>query len=151
MEAELTALAASGATTFVGLMATEAWSQVRGRLARFLARGEDSEAIDAELEESREELVAARRSGDEESAEDIAAAWRVRLRRALRDNPEAAGELRDLLDELAPHQAPGPTVTVNNSTNGGTYYSQVIQGHDISGLTFHSGGTAAPRPEPGTA
>ncbi|MEV4876811.1 hypothetical protein [Streptomyces cyaneofuscatus] len=151
MEAELTALAASGATTFVGLMATEAWSQVRGRLARFLARGEDSEAVDAELEESREDLVAARRSGDEDSAEDIAAAWRVRLRRALRDNPEAAGELRDLLDELAPHQASGPTVTVTNNTNGGTYYSQVIQGHDISGLTFNGGGTAVPRPEPGTA
>ncbi|MXG28606.1 hypothetical protein [Streptomyces sp. YIM 132580] len=147
MEAELAALAASGATTFVGLMATEAWSQVRGRLARFLARGDDSGAVDAELEESREELVAARRSGDEESAEDIAAAWRVRLRRALRDNPEAAGELRDLLDELAPHQATGPTVTVNNSTNGGTYYGQVIQAHDIAGLTFHGGGTA-PRPEP---
>lgn len=147
MEAELTALAASGATAFVGLMATEAWNQARGRVARFLARGEDSEAVDAELEESREELIAARRSGDEDGAADVTAEWRIRIRRALRDNPEAAGELRELLDELAPHQAPGPTVTVNNSTNGGTYYSQVIQGHDISGLTFHGGG-AAPRPDP---
>lgn len=147
MEAELTALAASGATAFVGLMATEAWNQARGRVARFLARGEDSEAVDAELEESREELIAARRSGDEDGAADVTAEWRIRIRRALRDNPEAADELRGLLDELAPHQAPGPTVTVNNSTNGGTYYSQVIQGHDISGLTFHGGG-AAPRPDP---
>ncbi|MEW2071411.1 hypothetical protein [Streptomyces sp. NPDC007346] len=151
MEAELTALAASGATAFVGLMATEAWTQVRGRVARFLARREGDDAVDAELEESREELIAARRNGDEDTADDIAAAWRIRLRRALRDNPEAAGELRELLDELAPHQAPAPTVTVTNNTNGGTYYGQVIQGHDISGLTFNSGGTAAPRPEPGTA
>ncbi|CAM5454626.1 hypothetical protein SCALM49S_06622 [Streptomyces californicus] len=51
MEAELTALAAWGATTFVGLMATEAWSQVRGRLARVLGRGEGDEVIDAELED----------------------------------------------------------------------------------------------------
>ncbi|MEW1612970.1 MULTISPECIES: hypothetical protein [unclassified Streptomyces] len=151
MEAELTALAASGATAFVGLMVTEAWNQARGRVAGFLARGEDSDAVDAELEESRAELIAARRNGDEDGAADIAAEWRVRLRRALRDNPEAAGELRDLLDELAPHQHAAPTVSVTNSTNGGTYYSQVIQGNDISGLTFNGGGTVAPRQEPGTA
>lgn len=149
LEAELTALAASGATAFVGLMATEAWNQVRGRVARLLARGEDSEDVDAELEESRAELMAARRSGDEDGAADIAAEWRVRLRRALRDNPEAERELRSLLDELAPHQPSAPTVTVNNSTNGGTYHGQVIQGHDISGLTFNGGGTAVPRPEAG--
>ncbi|MEU3265474.1 MULTISPECIES: hypothetical protein [Streptomyces] len=152
MEAELTALAASGATAFVGLMATEAWNQVRGRVARFLARGEDgedSEAVDAELEESRVALLAARRSGDEDGAADVTAEWRIRLRRALRDNPEAARELRELLDELEPHQPAAPTVTVNNSTNGGTYYSQVIQGHDISGLTFNGGGAVGSRPEPG--
>ncbi|MEV7272494.1 hypothetical protein ACIQIG_16485 [Streptomyces bacillaris] len=152
MEAELTALAASGATAFVGLMATEAWNQVRGRVARFLAGGEDgedSEAVDAELEESRAALLAARRSGDEDGAADVTAEWRIRLRRALRDNPEAARELRELLDELAPHQPAAPTVTVNNSTNGGTYYSPVIQGHDISGLTFNGGGAVSSRPEPG--
>ncbi|MFD3742413.1 MULTISPECIES: hypothetical protein [unclassified Streptomyces] len=38
---------------------------------------------------------------------------------------------------------------MNSSTEGGTYYSQVIQGHDISGLTFNGGGAVAPRPEPG--
>ncbi|MEU7347305.1 hypothetical protein ABZ778_26030 [Streptomyces bacillaris] len=152
MEAELTALAASGATAFVGLMATEAWNQVRGRVARFLARGEDgedSEAVDAELEESRVALLAARRSGDEDGPADVTAEWRIRLRRALRDDPEAARELRELLDELEPHQPSAPTVTVNNSTNGGTYYSQVIQGHDISGLTFNGGGAVGSRPEPG--
>ncbi|MEU5459413.1 hypothetical protein AB0H48_32325 [Streptomyces globisporus] len=98
MEAELAALAASGATTLVGLMATEAWTQVRGRLARFLGRGEDDEVIDAELEESREELIAARRNGDEDGAADVAAEWRIRIRRALRDNPRgragAAGHPR---------------------------------------------------------
>lgn len=152
MEAELTALAASGATAFVGLMATEAWNQVRGRVARFLARGEDGEdsaTVDAELEESRAALMAARRSGDEDGTADVTAEWRIRLRRALRDNPEAARELRELLDELAPHQAAAPTVTVNNNVNGGTYYSPVIQGHDISGLTFHGGGAVSSRPEPG--
>ncbi|MEU0157373.1 hypothetical protein ABZ154_00605 [Streptomyces sp. NPDC006261] len=127
-------------------MATEAWTQARGRLARFLARGEDSEAVDAELEEPREDLTAARRSGDEDSTEDIAAAWRVRLRRALRDNPEAAGELRDLLDELAPLQPVGTTVSITNNTiSGGHYTGPVLMAQSIHG-GVHG---AAPQQRPG--
>ncbi|MFE6986392.1 hypothetical protein [Streptomyces griseus] len=151
MEAELTALAASGATTFVGLMATEAWTQVRGRVARFLARGEDTEAVDAELEESRAELTAARADADEETAADIEAEWRTRLRRALRANPEAAAQLRDLLDELAPLQPAGHTVSVTNTISGGTQHGPVFQGEKFSNLTFNSGGADLPDQRPGTA
>ncbi|MFE7459407.1 hypothetical protein [Streptomyces sp. NPDC057554] len=87
----MTALAASGATALVGLMATEAWNQVRGRVARFLARNdEESAAVDAELEESRGELIGLRAGADEDSAADAEEEWRLRLRRALRTNPEAA-------------------------------------------------------------
>ncbi|MFF8965858.1 hypothetical protein ACF1BK_24285 [Streptomyces globisporus] len=147
MEAELAALAASGATTFVGLMATEAWTQVRGRLARFLGRGEDDEVIDAELEESREELIAARRNGDEDGAADVAAEWRIRIRRALRDNPEAEQELRAILDELAPRQAAGPSVAINHNTiSGGHYNAPVIMAQWVN----DSAPSTAPR-GPGTA
>lgn len=145
MEAELTALAASGATTFVGLMATEAWTQVRGRVARILARGEDTEAVDAELEESRAELTAARADADEDTAADIEAEWRTRLRRTLRANPEAADELRGLLEELAPQQPAGTTVSINHNTiSGGTYNSPVIMAQSI-----HDGVRTTPRQEPG--
>ncbi|MFI0002219.1 hypothetical protein ACH4NR_18730 [Streptomyces globisporus] len=146
MEAELAALAASGATTLVGLMATEAWTQVRGRLARFLGRGEDDEVIDAELEESREELIAARRNGDEDGAAAVAAEWRIRIRRALRDNPEAEQELRAIL-ELAPRQAAGPSVAINHNTvSGGHYNAPVIMAQWVS----DSAPSTAPR-GPGTA
>ncbi|MFE7139131.1 hypothetical protein ACFVAG_15415 [Streptomyces sp. NPDC057644] len=151
MEAELTALAASGATTFVGLMATEAWTQVRGRLARFLGRGEDDEVIDAELEESREELTAARSEDDEATAADIEAEWRNRLRRTLRADPQRADELRTLLDELAPLQPVGPTVSVTNTISGGTQHGPVFQGETFSNLTFNSGGADAPEQRSGTA
>ncbi|MET9702660.1 hypothetical protein AB0B51_31560 [Streptomyces griseus] len=146
MEAELTALAASGATAFVGLMVTEAWTQARGRMARFLARGEDVDVVDAELEESREELLAARRDGDEDGAADVTAEWRVRLRRALRDNPGAAEELRGLLDELAPAHSAGTTVSVNHNTiHDGTYNGPVIMAHSI-----HDGVHTPPGQGPGT-
>ncbi|MFE2292539.1 ATP-binding protein [Streptomyces sp. NPDC059452] len=132
MEAELTALAASGATALVGLMATEAWNQVRGRVARFLARNdEESAAVDAELEESRAELIGLRAGADEDSAADVEEEWRLRLRRALRTNPEAAAELRDLLDELAPlRSASTVSVTTVHGTN--------LQGATVhGGITFH--------------
>ncbi|MFI2314919.1 hypothetical protein AMK17_26935 [Streptomyces sp. CB00072] len=152
MEAELTALAASGATAFVGLMVTEAWTQARGRVARFLARGEDVDVIDGELEESREELAAARAAADDEAVADVEEEWRIRLRRALRANPEAADELRALIEELSPLGSAGPTVSVTNSISGGTQNGPVFQGQTFSALTFNSGHSAdAPEQRPGTA
>jgi hypothetical protein len=151
VEAELTALAVSGATTVVGLMATEAWTQVRGRLSRFLVRdGGDTGAVDAELEESRAELTAALADADEDTAADIEAEWRTRLRRTLRANPEAADELRTFLDELAPTQPAGPAVSVTNTVSGGTQHGPVIQGQTFSGLTFNSRATGTEQ-RPGTA
>jgi hypothetical protein len=147
VEAELTALAVSGATTVVGLMATEAWTQVRGRLSRFLVRdGGDTGAVDAELEESRAELTAALADADEDTAADIEAEWRTRLRRTLRANPEAAEELRGLLEELAPQQPVGATVSINHNTiSGGTYHSPVIMAQSIHG----GSAPLTPRQEPG--
>lgn len=109
MEAELAALAASGATSLVGLMVSDAWAQTRVRVARFLARGEETGGVDEELEASREELIAARDGDEPDVAADIEDEWRLRMRRALRADPAAAQELRLLLDELAPgHQVCRP-------------------------------------------
>lgn len=144
MEAELAQLAASGATSLVGLMVSDAWTQVRGRLARFFARGgagaeEAEEAVSADLERSRGELAAAREAGDTATAEDVRAEWRLRLRRALQADPAAAEELRRLLAELEPAGLDA-RITVVNTINGGTYHQAVVQ----SGLTFY--GSDAPRP-----
>ncbi|MDT0488955.1 hypothetical protein RM717_00365 [Streptomyces griseus] len=131
----MTALAASGATALVGLMATEAWNQVRGRVARFLARNdEESAAVDAELEESRAELIGLRAGADEDSAADTEEEWRLRLRRALRTNPEAA-ELKG-----APRPASVPTGTrrgrlvcmATPKGYGYTVRSRLLSAHRIS-------------------
>ncbi|WP_097869242.1 hypothetical protein [Streptomyces sp. rh34] len=152
MEAELTALAASGATAFVGLMVTEAWTQARGRVARFLGRGEDDEAVDAELEASRRELTAARAAADDEAVADVEEEWRIRLRRALRANPEAADELRALLDDLSPLAPAGPAVSVTNTVSGGIQNAPVLQGQMFFAPTFNGGRSAnAPEQRPGTA
>ncbi|MER6124720.1 hypothetical protein ABT173_19155 [Streptomyces sp. NPDC001795] len=137
---ELTELAVAGATALVTQMVTDGWAQVRDRVTAFLARrrGGDEEVVQGELERSRADLVAARDAGDEETASDIQDEWRSRLRRTLRNDPEAVAELRSLLDELAP--SPGATAggTVNNNTiSGGVYNHTVIQAGTVGRMDTH--------------
>jgi hypothetical protein len=144
MAAELTALAASGASTLVGLMVTDGWARAKGRLAAFLARRGglgDEESVERELADARGELVAAREAADLPLAEDIEADWRLRLRRLLRDDPEAAGRLRELLAELSAEAGlePGGGSVVHNTVSGGVVHGPVIQGRDFSQLTFGLG------------
>ncbi|GAA0403032.1 hypothetical protein [Streptomyces luteireticuli] len=159
MEAELTALAASGATTLVGLMVTDAWSQARGRVARFFARGadgggdggDDMTVVDGELRRDAEELAAG--AGEGGPSADAAVAvieerWRERLRVALRADPGAADELRQLLAELDPGGRGEGAPRVHNSVTGGTQYGPVIQGERFSGLTFDMRGVVPPGSSP---
>ncbi|GAB2963440.1 hypothetical protein GCM10023080_025290 [Streptomyces pseudoechinosporeus] len=134
MDAELTALAAAGATALVQQMVTDGWVNVRDRVVAFFSRGSEEEVIEGELEESRAELAAAWAAEDEEAAADVQASWRSRLRRTLRDNPEAVAELRALLDELAPQSAASQHSTVHNihnTINGGVHHGTVIQAGTI--------------------
>ncbi|MFD5720926.1 hypothetical protein [Streptomyces sp. NPDC127036] len=144
MEAELAALAASGATTLVGLMVSETWTQARDRIARFFARGSDEDVVAEELRLSQEELTAARASEDELAAADVEAIWRTRMRRALQSAPEAAEELRLLLAELDPGLKTESAHSVHNSISGGVQHGPVIQGQNFTGLTFHTTGTVPP-------
>ncbi|WP_328957596.1 hypothetical protein [Kitasatospora purpeofusca] len=129
MEAEIAQLVTTGATTVVGLMATEAWTQLRSRLAGLLGRGRDAEEVSAELEEIRVEVV--RADGDAELVGDQAAELRNRLRRLLRQDPRAAAELDALLREFTPRQQPGVTV-YNQTISNGTFNESVVQAGRIT-------------------
>ncbi|MYS85543.1 hypothetical protein GTZ85_36380 [Streptomyces sp. SID5474] len=148
MEAELMTLAASGATTMVGLMVSESWAQARARIAALFGRGDPAQgsAVERELESSQRELSVAREAGDDLVIADVEAEWRTRLRRLLRADPVAAAELRALLDELAPLVPDQAAGAVHNTISGGTQHGPVVQGRDFTGLTFGSPGTAPPPP-----
>lgn len=141
MDAELTALAAAGATALVQSMVGDGWTHARERVVGFFTRrraengdGADGAAVAVagELDEAREELVAARDADDADTAADVQAEWRNRMRRALRGDPEAAAELRLLLDELAPDGGEeGRGGSVRNSISGGVQHGNVIQAHTV--------------------
>ncbi|MFC1418119.1 hypothetical protein [Streptacidiphilus cavernicola] len=146
MDAELAGLVGSGATTIVGLMATDLWTQTRDRIGRLFARGADPAAVTADLEASRTELVAARQAGDETAVADVEAEWRSRLRRVLQSDPAAAAELRALLDEVGQGPAEQQGTVVNNTLSGGVVHGTVIMGRDMhGGQVFHAGPGPAAR------
>lgn len=140
MEAELVALATAGATALVQQMVTDTWASARDRVVSFFSRGAaDPEAVGADLDAARAELVEAQHSADEGTAADIQAEWRSRMRRTLQADPQAAAELRALLDELVSALPAQQTVEVHNTISGGTQHGPVIQTGTIGSL--HLGGS----------
>jgi len=124
VEAELATLAASGATTLVGLMVTDAWGQVRSRVTGLFRRGPSARAVDADLEESRQAALAAVAEGDLQGRADIEAEWRSRLRRLLLSDPEVAHDLRALVQDAA--TGPGAILGGHASISGGTFNGPVL-------------------------
>lgn len=61
---------------------------------------ERAEAVGADLDACRDDLLAARAGSDELSEAELRAEWQGRVRRLLVENPEIAGALRALLDEV---------------------------------------------------
>ncbi len=126
------ALAGSGATTLVGLMVSDGWAAVRGRIARLVARGGDVATAERELDSARAGLVAAQEDGDAEATSDYVAEWTPRLRRLFRADPDAGRQLLDALEELSGPR-PGTCGNVYNSISGGSYHAPVIQARDLHG------------------
>jgi hypothetical protein len=125
----------------VGLLAEDAWTAAKERIAALFGRGRtdtDDDAIEAELEESRGELIAARDASDETVPADIEAVWRTKLRRLLQQDPDAAEELRALIAEAEQRTAPSAPVT--NTITDAEVHGSVVQAGRIEGGINIGGG-----------
>ncbi|MYV68808.1 hypothetical protein GT043_23275 [Streptomyces sp. SID2131] len=120
MDAEIAALAGTAGTTFVTLLATDAWNRVRDGVVALWqrARPERADAISAELVSAREELLRSQHGGDQDTEAEIRGEWQGRIRRLLVGHPELVEDLRALLAELAPDADPVATVTQSASASG---------------------------------
>jgi hypothetical protein len=142
MEAELAALAKTGAATLVVLMASDSWAQAKGGFARLFARDRKESTMPERLEMSRAEVVAAHATDDDVQVAVIEARWQSRLGNLLRADPAAAQELRRL---LLPAADPGPAGAVRNVSSGNVHFGSVIQAGQISGAVFHVSATSGGR------
>ncbi|MFE5907651.1 hypothetical protein ACFQ6B_00935 [Streptomyces wedmorensis] len=104
MEAQLVELARAAGAAVVTLMATDAWERTRDGVVALWRRASPSraDAVEGELEATRDDLLAAREGGDDLTEQELREEWVGRLRRLLREQPEVAEEMRRILTELAP-------------------------------------------------
>ncbi|MFJ1753278.1 hypothetical protein [Kitasatospora sp. NPDC088134] len=112
---ELAELAAAGATAMAGAVATDLWAQVRDRVGRLLTRGREGRVEAARLEVDYAELLDAEELEQPEVRARVERDWEQRLLTVLTTHPDAAVELRDLLETLRP--GPGTRVEVTNIHN----------------------------------
>ncbi|MFJ8730979.1 hypothetical protein [Streptomyces bauhiniae] len=120
MDPELAALAATAGTTLVSALTTEVWQRARDGIASLWrsSQPERADAITAELDTTRVDLMAAQGGGDAGTPSELGAEWQGRIRRLLVAHPEAADDLRSLLAELTPAAAVTPSVTQHATASG---------------------------------
>jgi len=121
MDPEIISLAQGGGAALVTLMATDAWQAAREGFVQLWRRVQPlrAEAVAAELDAGQAEVRAAIEVDDQEVLSEVRAEWQGRLRRLLVARPEAAAELRRLLDEIAPPaSAVDPAVTQRATASG---------------------------------
>jgi len=126
VDPESAALASTAAATMVTLLTTDAWVQVKKEIGGLWRRFRPSraEAVEADLEEAREQALAAVR--DEAAIRLLTAEWESRLKRLLAADAAAAAELARVTDTLVGLLPQGMDVRVAQHANASDH-STVIQ------------------------
>jgi hypothetical protein len=136
----LAALAATGATTLVAAMTTDAWQAARSGVARLFGRDglARQEAIEAQLAGNAALVAQADDAG--RVRQSLVALWQLELESLLRQHPDAAEELGALVAHVQAALPPAQQewVQTNIARDHGKVFA--VQGGNI---VFHS---ASPRP-----
>jgi hypothetical protein len=126
----MTVLAAAGGSAVVQAAGTDAWEGLRSRLAQWFGRGDAArERGELErLEHSAAELEAADTGAADRVRTRQEAAWATRIEGLLEDldddeqRAQAAGQLRQLLEEAAPAPSGGSGLVSGNTFTGPTAF-----------------------------
>jgi hypothetical protein len=135
MVAEALALALLASQTVVAAASTDAWDLAKRGFARLLGRGDAERAAAAErrLDGMAEELAGAAPDELGQARAEQERAWQTRLADLLEEHPDAAAELRALVEEV---RAQLPAGAVSAAGHG------VAAGRDVN-ITASGGGVAA--------
>ncbi|WP_405860913.1 hypothetical protein OG361_37615 [Streptomyces sp. NBC_00090] len=147
MDDALLVLAQAGAGAVVAAMATDAWNSARIRAAHLFRRSdsdpaEEGEPLEGELLERDNQLVVAMEDREEARAR-LLPGWELRLRLLLEGRPEAAEEIRRLVDdiEFSLGTAGRSSVQINSARDHGQVFA--AQGGNV--IVHRSGpGDSAP-------
>jgi hypothetical protein len=98
----LVALALLAAQTVVAAASTDGWGAAKRGVAHLLGRGDpERERLAVQrLDQARDQLVAAPGQQVEQVRADLVGVWRTRLADLLEEDPEIAGDLQALVDQI---------------------------------------------------
>ena len=115
MGVALVELSRSAAATVVALLATDAWGQAKAAVGQLWRRIHPQRVavVEADLDQTRAEVLAARLDGNERAERDLVAAWQMRLGQLLDADPRAASVLAELVERvLRPALAAQPAASI---------------------------------------
>ena len=94
-------LVLAAGTALIGAMATDAWQQTRIAVVAWWRKVHPgrADAVGAELDTARAQVLAARERGDEDTEQALAGTWRLQLQQLLDQDPGPGPGLQRLLEE----------------------------------------------------
>ncbi|GGW65649.1 hypothetical protein [Streptomyces xantholiticus] len=134
-------LAAAAGSALVAAMATDTWTQARAAMVTMWRRARPDRAavVEEDLDELHREALGASQRGDGPTQDALAADWQQQLARLLRQNPELAGELERVLnDVLAPSLGREEREHIYQQTNVAGGNGRVF-GVQSGNLIYHEG------------
>ncbi|MFF7021772.1 hypothetical protein ACFY97_12225 [Streptomyces klenkii] len=130
----LEGLAAAGGSAVVGAAATDAWNTARAGVARLLGRGDhDQEQYAIErLDRTATEIARAADGGRQQLRDKLRNRWTGQLEILLEEHPEAAHELRELIERVQAELPSAQQSWVQNNTAQAGAIQYITQGGDIN-------------------
>lgn len=131
----LATLASTGGTALVTAMVTDSWESIKGSVARLLGRGDagQTEAAQERLELSQAALDGLADADLDRARAEQEIVWRTRLADLLEAHPQAADELRSLIDVIQAQASTGPVV---QHVTAYDQAQQAVLGHGVQNVTF---------------
>lgn len=144
---DVATLVALAANALVTAAVTDAWEDVRHKIARLFGRGEPDTQIERRLDATREQLAAADPAELERVQAVQAAQWTTRFGDLLADHPDAEPELRALVVKI---QAMMPVTATDHAVAAGRDMTVHADRGGVAAGVIH--GDVAPGPTtPGPA
>lgn len=144
---DIAALAALAGNALVTAAVTDAWEDVRHKIARIFGRGKPDPQIEKRFDATRAALEAAGSPDDVARARAAqAASWTARLTVLLEDHPDAAGDVTALVREIT---ASAP-VASDHSLAAGRDITLMASGGGVGAGVIHGDVSTGPT-RPGQA
>ncbi|MFI8386725.1 hypothetical protein [Streptomyces sp. NPDC085540] len=126
MSDPMTVLAMTGATTLVAAMATNVWEGTRDRVVELVRRRDADRAAALRTQlDGDADLVLEEGEDADLVRDDLVRPWARRIAALLRDHPEAADDVRAMVEEAAlPHSAQSWSQHITAHAGGAAFGAQ---------------------------